>query len=170
MIKVFIVFIIFFWGQLVFSQPYQSNYLIFVDYGDVIDMIKSSSKSMSSITDLDIESILLLDTADIKFVEKKYPRIVKIHRDNYKKDVIAEKCLPLKSKIIKDYFFNKELLNTLFNNTVEKGKDKTLDHTVYIKNNKRAIYRMAGDNWSECCRITITKKGLYIETLYVCQE
>jgi hypothetical protein len=164
--KIILVFIEIWFTQLLFSQPYQNNYPIFTDYKDVIYRLKISNKSVDNITDLDIESVLLLDTTDIKFIEKKYPKIVKTYRENYV-DVIAEKILPLKSKIIKDYFLKKDLLHILFNNAFNNNsKDKRLDHKVYIKDNKRAIYRILGGDWLECCRITITETGLYLETIY----
>lgn len=75
-------------------------------------------------------------------------------------------------KSVKDCFANENFQNLILNNTALETdlSDKKLKFPIYIKDDKMAVYEIYGKGWSECDRITITDKGLHIETIYITQE
>ena len=137
-----------------------------IDYEKVIRDIYNST----AITDLeskwDYEAVLLLDSSEIRQINKISPLVVKEFRDNFRIPILDKykKVMAKDVKTISDLFTKKELLELLLNNTT-LGSDKTLDSKVYIKDNTIAVYDIWGSGWSERNRIRITKNGLFIEMI-----
>ena len=137
-----------------------------IDYEKVIREIYNSA----AITDLeskwDYEAVLLLDSSEIRQINKISPLAVKEFRDDFRKPILDKykKVVTKDVKSISDLFTKRELIELLLNNTT-MGTDKKLDSKVYIKDNMIAVYDISGSGWSERNRIRITKKGLFIEMI-----
>lgn len=164
--KHLLVFISFFFGGLSIAecQGIRVDKGIYVDYRMVIEELKTSIVIKELSDKWDYKSILLLDSSEIKIINKVRPDIVKDFREYFSKPVEEKyrKILATDKKSIKDCVNNFKLYCITENGP---GIDSRLYYPFYVKDDKIALYEIYGNSWSECYRITLLNKKLLIELI-----
>jgi len=135
-----------------------------IDYRTIVNELRSSKNLKALESKWDYESILMLDTSDIRLISRVAPKEVADFRKvfSYPIDKKNRKVISTdKSSIdycIKDYRLYQ------FDNS-QKLK---IDYPVYVKDKKVAVIRIYNNGYTECLRITLLKrKQLLVELMYI---
>lgn len=148
----------------------------FIDYNDVFNNIYNNllSEKEEQKYKVSLEYMLLLDTAHIQSVAKKYPKLVDEFRDTYDFLDYSEiennsrkhrmKFIETDIKSLKECLKNDDVLVRILSNNFGQAPlhRVRIDEEIYIKDDKTAVFWIYGTG-SELIRTWKFENGLYIE-------
>lgn len=146
----------------------------FIDYDVVVRDLKANGKTSTYYKTLNFEAMIYLDTNCISTLKKINPNFISendlgkafFESINFKnKDWTWEQTIDIKN--IKELFDNKKIFDLMCTKMGERCIDYSkIDSTVYIKNDKVAIFTTFFRNgWSETYRAILTDGELKLELL-----
>lgn len=135
----------------------------YVDYKFVMDDLKKSPVADYDNSKWDLTFILLLDSTDIRLINKLRPDIVEDFRKNYSEPIIknSKKIIPVKVNSI--HAIVKDFRKYIFPDN-DNGKLK-MSFPYYFKDDNKAIFEIDG-YCTEVYRVTLQKDKLLIELIY----
>ncbi len=149
----------------------------FINYDDVINSLSNSNLITEELSADKFTYILLLDTTDIKKVEKRYPNKIqelreyfnfldysKIENNSRKHQM---KFIETEIKSLIDCFKDEKVLSEIIsNNFGQVPKEKVrLDNDIYIKDDSIAVFILYGIG-TECNKAWKVENGLYVEHIF----
>jgi len=134
-----------------------------IDYRTIVNELRSSKNLKALESKWDYESILMLDTSDIRLIYRVAPKVVADYRKvfSYPIDKKYKKVLSTDKSSIEDCIKDYRLYQ--FDNSL----NLKIDYPVYVKDKKVAVLQIYNNGYTECLRITLLKgKQLLVELMY----
>lgn len=149
--KIVPMFILLMICPFLFGQPYRIDN--FIDYKNVINDLKTHANDSHLKYKYDLTFVLLLDSSQIKLIEKIQPEAVKYFREYSSGLTFNNRTVGFVTdkKDIKEVLMDKLDQKRIFE-CVNEESDLDLvhvefDHPIYVKENK-AIFEIYGSTWS----------------------